>query len=89
MSLNDRIVNRPEDLIREIEKNQELNMTLNGTGGNRMISILPKNGKIGSYVGYKYLSVNKQFKLQYSLSVALKNSLTETYALSYMTLDIF
>ena len=87
--MNDRIVNRPEDLIREIEKNQELNMILNGTGGNRMISILPKNGKIESYVGYKYLSVNKQFKLQYSLSVALKNSLTETYALSYMTLDIF
>ena len=87
--MNDKILSRPEDLMREIGKNQELNMVLHGTGANRTISILPKNGKIGSYIGYKYLSVNTQFKLQYSLSDALKSAMNETYVLSYMTLDVF
>ncbi len=63
-------------------------MTLYGTGGARVVSLTPQNGKIGSYIGYRYLSVNKEFKLQYSFSDSLQNALSETFVLSYMTLDV-
>lgn len=88
ISVDARVLDHVEDLMWEIKKNQELHMTLYGTGGARVVSLTPQNGKIGSYIGYRYLSVNKEFKLQYSFSDSLQNALSETFVLSYMTLDV-
>ena len=61
---------------------------LTGTWGSRILTLTPEGGKIGTYLGYKNLTLNKNYSQSFGLGQSLIMSVSETYALSRMTLDV-
>ncbi len=61
---------------------------VSGTGGSRTITMTPESGKIGVYLRYKNLALDKTYRERFSAQGSLIWSLHETWALSRMTLDV-
>ncbi|MFZ4461759.1 MAG: site-2 protease family protein [Patescibacteria group bacterium] len=53
------------------------------------INITPKDGKIGSYVGYKTIDLNTNFEYKYPLGQAMVVGAQEVYNQSVLTLELF
>ncbi|MDP2104204.1 MAG: M50 family metallopeptidase, partial [Candidatus Gracilibacteria bacterium] len=54
----------------------------------KTVSILPQDGKIGSYVGYNVTDINKNFRYQYGFLESIGEGVKETYWQSRMTLEL-
>jgi len=54
----------------------------------KTVSILPQDGKIGSYVGYNVTDINKDFRYKYGFFESIGEGIEETYAQSRMTLEL-
>lgn len=52
------------------------------------MNLTPENGKVGMYIGYSNLDVNRDYKEKYGAIESLQNAVHETYVLSYMTVDV-
>ncbi len=63
-------------------------LIVSGTGGMRTIVVTPEWGKIGTYLGYKNLTIKKDYLREFGFFESLGKGLHETYALSRMTLDV-
>ena len=61
---------------------------VSGTWGSRSITMTPESGKIGVYLSYKDLALDRDYAQKFTLSESLVGSLSETWALSHMTLDV-
>lgn len=88
VSMNGAKIDHPQELIDVIKKNTTIALTLSGTGGERNINLTPENGKVGMYIGYSNLDINRNYKEKYGAVESLQNAVHETYALSYMTVDV-
>ncbi len=62
--------------------------SVSGTGGTRSVTLIPENGKIGTYLGYKDIKLNQEYHKTFTFGESVRRSFTETYALSRATLDI-
>jgi regulator of sigma E protease len=71
-----------------ISKWEKMRFSLSGTGWMRTIDIVPKDGKIWSYLRYEKLTINKEYYENFTLKQSLTKSIYETYALSHMTFDV-
>lgn len=87
-SMNGAKISHPQELIDAIKKNTTIALTLSGTGGERNINLTPENGKVGMYIGYSNLEINRNYTEKYSVMQSLQNAVHETYVLSYMTVDV-
>lgn len=59
-------------------------------GKEMTIQVTPnKEGKIGSYVGYKTIDFDREFQYQYPLHTAMAVGAKETYNQSVLTLELF
>ncbi len=71
-----------------LEKSVQVNLILSSSGKEYTVTVEPKNGKIGTYIGYEHIDINKEYIVKYSPWIALLASVHETYVLSVMTIDI-
>ncbi|MDD2693360.1 MAG: M50 family metallopeptidase [Candidatus Gracilibacteria bacterium] len=88
VSVNGMKITHPQELIDAIKKNTTVALVLSGTGGERNVNLTPENGKVGMYIGYSNLDVNRNYKEKYGAVESLQNAVQETYVLSYMTVDV-
>ncbi len=79
---------RTEELKHAISQNIPIELTLLGTGWVRTVSVEPRDGKIGIYLGYKNLAIDPEYVRTFSLGWAMIAATHETYALSHMTVDV-
>ncbi len=78
-----------DQVIEKIKLNTPMEFTLVKASDNSQykVGIIPKNGKIQSYLRYSSFIVSKDYKLSFTFSQALAKWLSETAILSRVTLD--
>ena len=50
-----------------LEKNIQVELTLTSSGRQYAVIVTPKNGKIGTYIGYEHIEMNKDYLLKYNI----------------------
>lgn len=89
LSIDGDNVTKPEEMIAKVKQSKTaLNFVLRGTGWIRTVSVIPKDGKIGSYVGYNVTDIRKDFRYKYGFLESIKQGGIETYNQSMMTLEL-
>ncbi len=83
-----KIISDIETLRSKIAAGKSMTLSLSRSGATREITITPEGGKIGTYITYKNLDIDKTYHGSFSLGGSLTRAFTETYALSRMTLDV-
>ncbi len=94
---------RPGDLIRSVDwndindidvlkniitKNKSITLVLSGTWWERTIILTPEKWKIGTYLDYKNITIDKEYNENFTIGASLTRAFSETYSLSRMTLDV-
>lgn len=94
LAVNDKDISNSSDLITEIEKNQELKLSVLRANPNNPdkqenleIFVTPENWKIGSYVSDWY-KINKDFSSQKNFGESIIAGARETYFSSILTLKL-
>lgn len=84
-------VKRPEDMIGKVRvAHDPVQLEIRrGKDEIRTISVLPENGKVGSYVGYNITGINRDFRYRYGFFGAIGAGISETYYQSKLTLELF
>lgn len=83
-------VTKPEDMIEKIRTTKApLSLEVRRGTETRSLQVTPKDGKIGSYVGYNVVDVDKGFRYKYGFLEAIKVGTVETYNQSKMTFELF
>lgn len=81
-------IQSPEQFMQMIGQKESLSLLVQWTGSTRNITIKPQNKKVGMYIGYNELKINREYRLHYGLLASFSKSVVETYRLSYMTLAV-
>lgn len=61
---------------------------VSGTWGERQVTLTPVDQKVWVRLDYKNLDINQSYHRNFTISEAIGQSLSETYALSHMTFDV-
>ena len=75
-----------QDIIDIIKKGSEFTMTVETVWDTHSIRMIPKDGKVGMMIGYKWLQINVENKIQYSGLEAVTMGARETLATTRLTL---
>ncbi len=86
--VNTTSITQTEAFKKMISENTTVTLILEGTGGERSISMTPKDGKIVVYITNKNLSINEGYHQDFTVTQALTTAGHEVYALSRMTVDV-
>ena len=60
-----------EMLKATISKGKPMTLIVSGTGGDRTLSITPEGGKIGSYLTYKNIDIDKTYSESFTFGQSL------------------
>lgn len=83
-----KIISDIETLRSKIAAGKSMALTLSRSGTIQEKTITPEGWKIGTYITYKNLDIDKMYHGSFTLGESLTRAFTETYALSRMTLDV-
>lgn len=70
------------------EQNVPLAVVISRSGAVLHFSLLPENGKIGAYVAYSGVEIDRNFRYRYPFSQAVEIALQETYAQTLFTFEL-
>ena len=89
LSINGETLSDIEKLRSVIAEWSSMRVVLSSTGWEiKSLTLLPKDGKIWSYLSYKDLKINKLYAIKLTPIDAFWKSIHETYALSRITFDV-
>lgn len=86
VSVNGSKYTNPDDVITEIQKSTSLELTLLRETQELKLKVIPENGKIGAYIRYHNLEINKNSTPPKDSPIFIQAA-KETYFLSMMTLS--
>ncbi len=87
ITINSQVVKTREDIITLISENKPLDIFVDREGIRVPISLTPEKGKVGMYISYENLQVDREFKYQPSGLHAIAAGAKETYYTSVLTLN--
>lgn len=89
LRINGEIVTKPDMMVEKV-KSARTSLVFDIKRGDtiKTLSILPQDGKIGSYVGYNVTDINKDFRYKYGFLESIGEGAKETYWQSRMTLEL-
>lgn len=76
-----------KNVVTKISKWQPMKMLLSQSGSIIELSLVPENGKVGMYIGYNELDLNKDLVIQKKGIEGIVAGAKETYYSSVLTLD--
>lgn len=89
LRINGETVTKPDMMVEKV-KSAHTSLVFDIKRGDtvKTLSILPQDGKIGSYVGYNVTDINKDFRYKYGFLESIGEGAKETYWQSRMTLEL-
>lgn len=89
LQINGETVTKPDMMVEKV-KSAHASLVFDIKRGDtvKTLSILPQDGKIGSYVGYNVTNIDKNFRYKYGFFSSIEEGAKETYAQSRMTLEL-
>ncbi len=87
VSINGKTMKTSKEVVTEIWLGKSLHLTLDRSGVLVEIDVTPKDGKIGTYVGYKDFIQQKDFRVQKTWLDGIVAGARETYYSSTLTLS--
>jgi regulator of sigma E protease len=88
VSINSQKLPSRESIVELIRENKPLDFLVMRNSTIVPLTVVPQSGKVGMYIEYNELQVNKEFKYQVSFPKAILAGARETYATSIFTLDM-
>jgi len=89
LSINDIAIKKPEEMVNMIKYiSTPLNIKILRDKKEQTIIVIPKDGKIWSYIGYNITEKNKSFVYKYPLKQAIKEWLNESINQTKMILEL-
>ncbi|EKD29497.1 MAG: hypothetical protein ACD_78C00383G0001, partial [uncultured bacterium (gcode 4)] len=90
LRINGETVTKPDTMVQKVKSANNKSLIFDIKRGDviKTVSILPQDGKIGSYVGYNVTDINKNFRYKYGFFESIGEGAKETYAQSRMTLEL-
>lgn len=87
ISLDEKVFDTSESVVKEIQKGKTINLTLSRSGAIVNIPLTPQGGKVGMYIGYNEFHMNKDFVVKKSFLDGMVVGAKETYYSSVFTLN--